>query len=125
MRFRTTCSEWVTEMISEMTKITAGLIAIIFFLAISAGVLPGGLIRYEGGRAHAQPQNGGDRPEDGKRHGPPPEAIEVCAGLNTGEVCSFESPRGDLILGTCETTRSGEVACVPEGGPPGGPPPSE
>lgn len=53
--------------------------------------------------------------------GPPPEALAACELQNVGEVCSFDSPKGDLILGTCENVRDGSLACVPEGAHPGGP----
>ena len=56
---------------------------------------------------------------DGKG-GPPPEAVAACEVQNVGEVCSFDSPKGDLILGTCENTKEGVMACVPPPGGPGG-----
>lgn len=70
-------------------------------------------------QASAQPDDssGGQPPRD-RRGGPPEEAIAACDGLNEGEVCSFESPREDLIVGTCEVTRADVKACVPQGGPP-------
>lgn len=53
--------------------------------------------------------------------GPPPEALAACEVQNVGEVCSFDSPKGGVILGTCEHVRDGSLACVPEGAHPGGP----
>lgn len=80
--------------------------AFFFMLIISAGFICGGIKN-----SMAQP--------DGKG-APPPEAEAACEGLNMGEVCSFDSPKGDLILGTCEHTKSGVMACVPPPGGPGG-----
>ena len=57
----------------------------------------------------------------GGRGGPPPEAVSACEVQNVGEVCSFDSPKGDFILGTCENVKGGVLACVPEGAHPGGP----
>jgi len=78
-------------------------------------------------QAFAQEGDEANSPSKDKRWGPPEEAVAACGGLNVGEVCSFDSPRGDLILGTFEMTRAGVKACVPEGGGPGGdrPPPSK
>ena len=54
------------------------------------------------------------------RHaGPPPEAMEACAGAAESDACAFISPRGDEINGTCEYLPGDEFACLPEGGPPG------
>lgn len=57
----------------------------------------------------------------GRPHGPPPEAIEACADLSEGDACSFTGRRDDVIEGTCIVPRSEkeELACAPEGGPPG------
>ena len=52
--------------------------------------------------------------------GPPQEAISACSGHSEGASCSFSSPRGDNISGTCDDTPDG-MACVPEGGPQGMP----
>jgi hypothetical protein len=63
--------------------------------------------------------DGTDAPRGRRHHGPPPEAISACDGLSDGDTCSFTSRRGDEIEGTCGTTRGGDFACMPEGGPPG------
>lgn len=62
---------------------------------------------------------GTDAPSGRGHHGPPPEAISACEGLSEGDTCSFTSRRGDEIEGICGTTRNGDFACMPEGGPPG------
>ena len=60
----------------------------------------------------------GDR---GRPQGPPPEAIQACASLSEGAVCSFTGRRNDEIKGTCIVLPDGGegLACAPEGGPPG------
>ena len=64
--------------------------------------------------AHAKPGERG-----GKRGGPPPEALEVCANQTEGAACSFSGRRGD-VEGTCIVLPQGEeqLACAPAGGPP-------
>lgn len=37
-----------------------------------------------------------------RRQGPPPEAYTVCEGKSVGDTAEFESPRGDVVTGTCE-----------------------
>ena len=63
--------------------------------------------------ANAQP--GG---EDGKRRGPPPEAIEACADKSEGDSCGFSGRRGEDLDGICfvPPDDQGELACKPEGG---------
>lgn len=63
------------------------------------------------------------RPEGG-RGGPPAEAIEACADKAENDSCSFSSPRGDMVEGSCISPPRGEgsLACAPGGGhrpPPG------
>lgn len=69
--------------------------------------------------AAAQSDDGEER-QKGKRRGPPPEAIEACANQTEGEVCSFTGRRGDMT-GVCfaPPKDDAELACAPEGGPPG------
>lgn len=63
--------------------------------------------------ACAQPNRG-----EGRR-GPPPEAIEACAGKSADDPCSFTGRRDDTIEGTCFAPHDvDELACAPEGGPP-------
>jgi hypothetical protein len=63
------------------------------------------------------PDSPGNR---GQRGGPPPEAVEACAGAAVSGTCAFTSPLGDKINGTCEYVPGDIFACVPDGGPPGG-----
>lgn len=62
----------------------------------------------------------GPRDRDRSRQ-PPPEAVDACVDLSEGDVCSFTGPRNDEIRGICTALRGDEeqLACVPEGGPPG------
>ena len=101
------------------TDIVVKVLMWLLFAVFTLGTLHSG---FTSSQAVAQPgdRSGGPPPGD-RRGGPPEEAITACDGLNEGEVCSFESPRGDLILGTCEMTRADLKACVPQGGPPDGP----
>lgn len=47
--------------------------------------------------------------------GPPPEAIEVCFSKAVGDVCTFETPRGDGVEGSCESLSDSDViACKPD-----------
>jgi hypothetical protein len=57
--------------------------------------------------------------QSGKRHGPPPQAFEVCAEQTEGATCSFPGRRGD-VTGSCIIPPRGEaeLVCAPEGGPP-------
>ncbi|WOJ92841.1 hypothetical protein R0135_13750 [Congregibacter variabilis] len=67
----------------------------------------------------AQSDDGEER-QQGKRRGPPPEAIEACADLSEGESCAFSGRRGDMT-GVCfaPPKDDAELACAPEGGRPG------
>jgi hypothetical protein len=59
--------------------------------------------------------------QGGGHRGPPPEALAACKGRAAGDSCSFSSPHGDSVSGTCFTPDSSKpVACKPAGGPPGG-----
>lgn len=53
---------------------------------------------------------------EGKKHGPPAEAIEACAELAVDQVCEFVSRRGDAISGICSTAPrdEGTLACKSE-----------
>src|SRR5262245_18697064 len=53
----------------------------------------------------------GERP----RRGPPPEAIAACEDLEQCDACSVTHDERTLV-GTCEETPDGELACRPEGG---------
>ncbi len=56
--------------------------------------------------------------ERGGRRGPPPEALQACAGGAQGQSCSFTGRRGETVSGTCEIPRGDKLVCFPEGGPP-------
>ena len=86
---------------------------VLFLFSFSLFLQSGGVMTPAIEQAAAQP--------GGKHGGPPPEAVSACEVQNVGEVCSFDSPRGDLILGTCENVKGGVLACVPEGAHPGEP----
>ncbi len=64
------------------------------------------------------------KPAGREHRGPPPEAVEACSGKAEGDACSFTGRRDDSIEGTCLYPPRDEnlLACVPEGGPPHGPP---
>jgi hypothetical protein len=64
--------------------------------------------------ANAEPDQ-----QNGKRRGPPREAIEVCADQSEGAACSFSGRRGE-VAGSCiaPPQSQDELACAPEGGPP-------
>ena len=62
--------------------------------------------------AAASAEPGSER-EGRRRNGAPPEAMEACSDLAAGEACSFVTPRGHDLGGTCRERRDG-LACVPE-----------
>ncbi len=62
------------------------------------------------------PQDSIQAPPDQGSDSPPPEAIEVCSGLTEGSACSINTPNGTLS-GACILVQTGDLACVPEGGP--------
>jgi hypothetical protein len=79
------------------------------------------------GAAIAQPPQGQQSPADQppsdqqqhRHHGPPPEALEACKSATSGQQCSFTSPHGDQISGTCLSREEGKpLACRPSH-PPG------
>jgi len=72
------------------------------------------------GAAVAQPPQGqqspADQPDQQPRHhhGPPPEALEACKNATSGQQCSFTSPHGNQISGTCVSREEGKpLACRP------------
>jgi len=64
----------------------------------------------------------------GRPEGPPEEALTACDHKAESEACSFTSPRGEAVDGTCRARRDdpGQRVCFPNDGPgrgrPGGPP---
>lgn len=65
--------------------------------------------------AQAQPDSQG-----GRRHGPPPEAIDACIDRTENAACEFNGRRGETVEGTCISPpgRDDGLVCAPEGGPP-------
>lgn len=79
-----------------------------------------------GGRPQGPPPQGtgqGEQQGPPQEAGPPEEALAACEGKSEGATCEFTGPRNDPISGTCQTIEE-QLACVPEGGPQGGPPPN-
>ena len=56
-------------------------------------------------------------PEQGKRRGPPPEALNACADAQEGDSCSFTGRQEKELTGTCIVPpRNREIlVCLPEG----------
>ena len=57
---------------------------------------------------------------DGKRKPPchpPPEAVDACDGRASGDACSFETPDGDTLSGSCfkpdDAPGDAPLACKP------------
>jgi|SRR5579883_1705657 len=44
---------------------------------------------------------------------PPQEAIDACNNKTIGNQCSFTSPHGDQISGTCQIPPNNQLACIP------------
>lgn len=64
-------------------------------------------------------ENGGQEAQsDGQGGQPPQEAITACVGRTQSAACSFMGGNGGTVTGTCQTVQSGQLACVPQGGPP-------
>jgi len=91
---------------------------LVIFTFIPGFVPDGHLYGPNYSRTSAEQGEGANVPHKKKRRGPPEEAIAACESVSEGEACSFESPRGDVIQGSCEITRANVAACVPEGGRP-------
>ncbi|MFK8043798.1 hypothetical protein [Congregibacter sp.] len=66
----------------------------------------------------AAQEDDGENRGQGKRRGPPPEALEACANLSEGDACAFTGRRGDMS-GVCfaPPKEDAALACAPEGGP--------
>ena len=58
-------------------------------------------------------QLGQNQPGQNQPGSPPQEAVNACNGKSSGSLCSFTSPRGDVISGTCRIPPSRSLACVP------------
>jgi len=48
-----------------------------------------------------------------RHHQPPAQALSACSGLSQNAACSFVSPRGNRVKGTCQSP-AGKLACVPQ-----------
>jgi hypothetical protein len=83
--------------------------------------------------AAAAQSAGGDGPPDGApaladpggpshRKGPPPQALAACQSQAAAAACSFTTPRGDSLAGTCWAPQGKPLACKPQHppAPPGG-----
>lgn len=64
----------------------------------------------------------GDQPLNTTQNSPsteqltPPEAINACANLRSGNTCSFTTPQS-TVTGTCKTTPDNQLTCVPDNPP--------
>jgi hypothetical protein len=60
-----------------------------------------------------------DDSKNNRRQGPPPEAISACEDKQVGDSVEFTGRRGEKLEATCQEI-NGQLAAVPEGGPPVG-----
>lgn len=72
------------------------------------------------GTLPGQPANDGTTPQQnlaqGQTQGPPPAALTACEGQTQGASCSFTTPNGNTINGSCITPPNiSELACAPQG----------
>ena len=44
-----------------------------------------------------------NHPPQGKRHAPPPEALEACKGLTENTTCQFNGRDNELVSGVCSS----------------------
>lgn len=65
------------------------------------------------GLSDGGPQHQHQQRESGPRRMPPPEAVDACNGLAQGASCSFVTPRGDSIQGSCDVPTGSGFACRP------------
>jgi len=85
----------------------------------TVGCFRGTAARDQNRQHPADFQRAADEPQQRPgRHQPPAQALNACAGSSSGSSCSFVSPRGDTISGTCHSlmgqSPAGELACVPQ-----------
>lgn len=52
-----------------------------------------------------QSNNSNTNKQSSERRGPPPAAFTACEGKNEGDIAQFETPRGEILSGTCEEPR--------------------
>lgn len=60
-----------------------------------------------------------DGPNNGRRQGPPPEAISACEGKQVGDSVEFTGRKGETLKATCKEMND-QLVAVPAGGPPEG-----
>lgn len=59
-------------------------------------------------------------PKGRDHQGPPPEAIEACAGKTVGDSIVFTDARGESLEATCQE-KGGQLAAAPDNAQEGGP----
>ncbi|MGE4297356.1 MAG: hypothetical protein AB7E47_04940 [Desulfovibrionaceae bacterium] len=77
-------------------------------LMLGIALVVGCLLACPAAHAGRGPGGGGR----GGPGGPPPEAATACSGKSSGDTCSFTTPRGDAVSGTC-TDFNGALSCRP------------
>jgi hypothetical protein len=70
------------------------------------------------GNTQSQPSQENSGQGLGSQSGPPQAALDACSGLTAETACTIITPNGTLA-GSCSLVPTGDLACVPEGGPPG------
>lgn len=109
-----------------MSKLLKTCITGLAFLSIAAFAQSSdGIPSYAHDQGGESTQNDMGQGQNGRqsmrRRGPPPQATEACQGKNAQAACSFVTPRGDTISGTCRRLPDNKFACVPANRrPPGG-----
>ena len=58
------------------------------------------------------------QPAGGEHRKPPPEALDACKALKSGQDCSFTAPRG-AVKGSCFAPEGKPLACKPKDAPGG------
>ena len=58
------------------------------------------------------------QPSGGEHRKPPPEALDACKTLKSGQDCGFTSPRG-AVKGSCFAPEGKPLACKPKNAPAG------
>jgi len=63
--------------------------------------------------AQAEPDS-----QRGRRHGPPPQAIDACRDQTENSACEFTGRRGKIVEGNCISPPrlDAELVCAPEAG---------
>lgn len=78
-----------------------------------------GLTSNRAGNGPTTPPDGLLDQGNGPGDRPPQEALDACTGQSQGATCQMTTPHGQLS-GSCALIQQ-QLACVPEGGPPGPP----